>query len=180
MEHRMKCSRIPRVCPAFTLSELLITIAIIGTLIVLGSMILIRSIQAWALRKAAVELAGYLENAQVVATGFSSIPCVLEITGSGDNLQIAPFVTAEDNGNACTNLPRKFLLPTVPIRLSVNPPTVTRFELQPGGTITNTITSVLTSANPGIAEYCVQVRAPSALIGVGVYRQKVCDYAAFN
>ena len=160
----------------FTLSELMVTVAVLGVLAIAGSVGLIRSSRIWGLRSAAVELAGYLENAQAVAAG-STGSCTLAITGNGDAQQIGPTAAAN---NACANLPPAQLLPSSPIPLALNPATVTAFTLGPRGTLATTVTTVLSAPNTGNTEYCVQLRAPSALVGIGLNRGGTCDYAAFN
>lgn len=167
----------------FTLIEVLVTVAVLGILASVGSASLIRSVQIWGLRSTAVELAGYLENAQAVAAGHkddpdaSTVRCILAITGTGDALQIGPTAAAN---NVCANLPATQLLPNSLIPLAMKAPSVTTFTFGPGGTLPATITSVLSSANAGNTQYCVQLQAPSALVGIGRMQGGTCNYAAFN
>jgi Tfp pilus assembly protein FimT len=161
----------------YALSELMIIVVIIGILASIGSVGLLVSSRVWGLRSAAVELAGYLENAQAIAAGSSTQNCTLAITGTGDAQQIGP---SNAPNNACANLGTAQLLPSSPIPLALNQPTVTTFTLLARGIVNNTITTRLSAPNTGNRDYCVQVLAPSALVTVGVWQGGACDYAAFN
>lgn len=160
----------------YALSELMIIVVIIGILASIASVGLLVSSRVWGLRSSAVELAGYLENAQAIAAG-STENCTLAITGVGDARQIGPTNTAN---NACANLGAAQLLPSSPIPLALNQPSVTTFTLLARGLVNNTITTRLTAPNTGNREYCVQVLAPSALVAVGAWQGGVCNHAAFN
>lgn len=178
----------PPSAAAFTLAELIITAAVLAVLAGLGSIILIRNIQAWGVRQAAIELAGYLENAQAISAGIIASqfnnaainPCTLQITGSGENLSIAPAPASGGVSNACTSLAPRQLLPTSPIRIALNPPSTNSFTLQPGGIVPQTITTVLQSTIATIPAYCIQLRAPSGAVGIGIFREEICNYAAFR
>ena len=159
----------------FTLPEVLVVVIILGLLAAIGFGSLRRSALAWGLRSVAVELAGYLENAQAIAAGGND-SCSLAITGAGDDRLIGPDGSVP---NACATLPPARLLTNAVIPLNLNAPTVTKFVLRPRGTLDNTVTTELSA--PGVSNtYCVQLRPPAALVGVGISVGGTCDYAAFN
>ena len=159
----------------FTLPEVLVVVLILGLLAAIGFGSLRQSALAWGLRSVAVELAGYLENAQAIAAGGTD-PCSLAITGAGDERLIGPDGSVP---NACATLPPARLLTNAVIPLNLNAPTVTTFVLRPRGTLDNTVTTELSA--PGVSNtYCVQLRPPAALVGVGISVGGTCDYAAFN
>jgi type II secretory pathway pseudopilin PulG len=160
----------------FALAELMIIVVIIGILASIGSFGLLVSSRVWGLRSAAVELASYLENAQAVAAG-STQSCSLAITGAGDGLQIGP---TNAQNNACSNLGSVQLLPSSPIPLGLNTPSVTSFTFRPRGTLDSSITTLLSAPNTAGRQYCVQLLAPSGLVGLGVQQGGLCNYAAFN
>jgi type II secretory pathway pseudopilin PulG len=148
---------------------------IIGVLAALGLGNLRQSALAWGLRSVAVELAGYLENAQAIAA-VGTDDCSLAITGAGDARLIGPDGSVP---NSCATLPPARLLTNAVIPLNLNAPTVTTFVLRPRGTLDNTITTELSA--PGVTNtYCVQLMPPAALVGVGISVGGTCNYAAFN
>ena len=154
---------------------MLVVVMILGLLAAMGFVSLRQSALAWGLRSVAVELAGYLENAQAIAAGGTD-PCSLAITGAGDDRLIGPDGSAP---NACSTLPPARLLTNAVIPLNFNAPTVTTFVLRPRGTMDNTITTELSA--PGVTNtYCVQLRPPAGLVGVGIRVGGTCNYAAFN
>jgi type II secretory pathway pseudopilin PulG len=153
----------------------LVVVLILGVLAAVGAVSLRRSVLAWGLRGAAVELAGYLENAQALAAGATD-SCFLAITGTGDDRVIGPDASIP---NACDILPPSRLLPNAVIPLNLNTPTVTTFVLRPRGTLSNSVTTELSAS--GVTNiYCVQLRAPAGLVGVGISSAGTCNYAAFN
>jgi prepilin-type N-terminal cleavage/methylation domain-containing protein len=159
----------------FTLPEVLVVVMILGVLAALGLGNLRRSVLAWGLRSVAVELEGYLENAQAMAAGGTD-SCSLAITGAGDARLIGPDDSVP---NSCATLPPARLLTNSVIPLNLNAPTVTTFVLRPRGTLDNTVTTELSA--PGVINtYCVQLMPPAALVGVGISVGGTCDYAAFN
>jgi prepilin-type N-terminal cleavage/methylation domain-containing protein len=159
----------------FTLPEVLVVVMIMGVLAAIGLVSLRRSALAWGLRSVAVELAGYLENAQAIAAGGTD-SCSLAITGAGDARLIGPDGSVP---NSCATLPPARLLTIAVIPLNLNAPTVTTFVLRPRGTLNNTVTTELSA--PGVTNtYCVQLRPPAALVGVGISVGGTCDYAAFK
>jgi prepilin-type N-terminal cleavage/methylation domain-containing protein len=159
----------------FTLPEVLVVVMILGVLAALGLGNLRKSALAWGLRSVAVELAGYLENAQAIASGGTD-SCSLAITGAGDARLIGPDGSVP---NSCATLPPARLLTNAVIPLNLNAPTVTTFVLRPRGTLDNTVTTELSA--PGVTNtYCVQLMPPAALVGVGISVGGTCNYAAFN
>ena len=159
----------------FTLPEVLVVVMILGVLAALGLGNLRKSALAWGLRSVAVELAGYLENAQAIASGGTD-SCSLAITGAGDARLIGPDGSVP---NSCATLPPARLLTNAVIPLNLNAPTVTKFVLRPRGTLDNTVTTELSA--PGVTNtYCVQLMPPAALVGVGISVGGTCNYAAFN
>jgi prepilin-type N-terminal cleavage/methylation domain-containing protein len=159
----------------FTLPEVLVVVMILGVLAALGLGNLRQSALAWGLRSVAVELAGYLENAQAIASGGTD-SCSLAITGAGDARLIGPDGSVP---NSCATLPPARLLTNAVIPLNLNAPTVTTFVLRPRGTLDNTVTTELSA--PGVTNtYCVQLMPPAALVGVGISVGGTCNYAAFN
>jgi len=159
----------------FTLPDVLVLVMILGVLAALGLGNLRRSALAWGLRSVAVELAGYLENAQAIAAGGTD-SCSLAITGAGDARLIGPDGSVP---NSCATLPPARLLTNAVIPLNLNAPTVTKFVLRPRGTLDNTVTTELSA--PGVTNtYCVQLMPPAALVGVGISVGGTCNYAAFN
>lgn len=159
----------------FTLPEVLVVVMILGVLAALGLGNLRKSALAWGLRSVAVELAGYLENAQAIASGGTD-SCSLAITGAGDARLIGPDGSVP---NSCATLPPARLLTNAVIPLNLNAPTVTTFVLRPRGTLNNTVTTELSA--PGVTNtYCVQLMPPAALVGVGISVGGTCNYAAFN
>ena len=159
----------------FTLPEVLVVVLILSVLAAIGLGNLRQSALAWGLRSVAVELAGYLENAQAIAAGGTD-NCSLAITGAGDDRLIGPDGSVP---NVCATLPPARLLTKAVIPLNLNAPTVTTFVLRRRGTLDNTVTTELSA--PGVSNtYCVQLRHPAALVGVGISVGGTCDYAAFN
>jgi len=159
----------------FTLPEVLVVVMILGVLAALGLGNLRKSALAWGLRSVAVELAGYLENAQAIASGGTD-SCSLAITGAGDARLIGPDGSVP---NSCATLPPARLLTNAVIPLNLNAPTVTTFVLRPRGTLDNTVTTELSA--PGVTNtYCVQLIPPAALVGVGISVGGTCNYAAFD
>lgn len=154
----------------------MIIVAIIGILASIGSYGLLMSSRMWGLRSAALELAGYLDNAQAVAAG-STQSCFLAITGTGDDLQIGP-TNAE--ANACANLAAVQLLPSRPLPIGLNQPTLLTFTFNPRGNVVSTQTTLLSAADNANLQYCVQVLAPSGLVGVGIQQNNSCNHAQFK
>jgi type II secretory pathway pseudopilin PulG len=160
----------------FALSELMVIVVIIGILASISSFGLFASSRLWGLRSAAIELAGYLENAQAVAAG-STQSCFLAITGSGDSLQIGPTNVA---GNACANIASVQLLPISIIPLGLNQPSLLSFTFNPRGSVAATQTTLLYAANSSNVQYCVQVLAPSGLVALGIQQGNICNHAQFK
>ncbi|QVL52373.1 MAG: type II secretion system protein [Cyanobium sp. M30B3] len=154
----------------------MVIVVILGILASVGSFGLLVSSRVWGLRSAALELAGYLENAQAVAAG-STQSCFLAITGTGDALQIGPTNAAS---NACANLAAVQLLPSSPIPLGLNQPSLLTFTFNPRGSVAATQTTLLSAANTANVQYCVQVLAPSGLVGVGIQQGSICNHAQFK
>lgn len=161
----------------FALPELMITVAILGILAGVVTVGMLASVRVWALRNAAVELAGYLDNAQALAAA-SADPCVVEISGTGSDQQIGP---AAINPNSCAGLAPARLLPTspLPITLDVNASGDTIFTIGTGGVVINTLTAVL-GVEGSDRQMCVQMFTPSALVSIGIFANQTCDHAVFN
>jgi prepilin-type N-terminal cleavage/methylation domain-containing protein len=176
-DHQMKMFKPLVHSKGFSLPELMITVVILGILASIGTVGLFFYSRIWGVRSAAVELAGYLENAQAVAVGNTQSNCILAITGTGDALQIGP---TNDLNNACANLAEARLLPSSPVPLNMNPPTVTNFTILRRGILESTITTRLSAPNTGGREYCVQLLAPSAMAAIGVWQGGSCNHAAFT
>ena len=166
----------PGIVAGFSLTELLIAVAILGLLSAATLFGLLRSARIGALRAAAIDLAGYLETAQATAAG-STDACSLAISGSGDNQQIGPTNAV---GNACAALASQPLLSGSVIPLGLVVTTAGTLTIAPRGTLESPVTIRLSEANTQNLEYCVQLLPPAGLVGTGVYRNNSCDHAAFN
>ena len=163
----------------FALPELMITVAILGILAGVVTVGMLASVRVWALRNAAVELAGYLDNAQALAAA-SADPCVVEISGTGSDQQIGP---AAINPNSCAGLAPARLLPTSPLPITLVDASAsgfdTMFTIGAGGVVINTLTAVL-GVEGSDRQMCVQMFTPSALVSIGIFANQTCDHAVFN
>ena len=155
----------------------MIIVVILGILAGVGSVGLVSSSRVWGLRNAAVELAGYLDNAQAQAAA-NTTRCVLEITGSGSAQRIGPTNVTP---NSCAGLAPAQLLPVSPLPLSLNQAGgQTAFTFAPGGTVPTTLTTLLSAANTSDIQLCVQVVAPSGYLAIGIQQGSTCNHGAFN
>lgn len=163
----------------FALPELMITVAILGILAGVVTVGMLASVRVWGLRNAAVELAGYLDNAQALAAA-SADACVVEISGTGSDQQIGP---AEINPNSCAGLAPARLLPTSPLPITLLDASAsgfdTMFRIEAGGIVINTLTAVL-GVEGSDRQMCVQMFTPSALVSIGIFANQTCNHAVFN
>ncbi len=163
----------------FALPELMITVVILGILAGVVTVGMLASVRVWGLRNAAVELAGYLDNAQALAAA-SADACVVEISGTGSDQQIGP---AEINPNSCAGLAPARLLPTSPLPITLLDASAsgfdTMFRIEAGGIVINTLTAVL-GVEGSDRQMCVQMFTPSALVSIGIFAKQTCNHAVFN
>lgn len=177
MNSMLQARRIrPSLSSGSSLTELMIVVAVLVSLSISTGIGLLRSARLSALRSSAVELAGYLNNAQAVAAG-SINSCALEVTGSGDSQRIGPAATSP---NACAGLGSLALLSGSFVPLGLTVATTGNLVIRPRGTLEAPVTIRLSASNVGGGEYCVQLLPPAALVGIGVFRNNICDHAAFN
>lgn len=163
----------------FALPELMITVVILGILAGVGTVGMLASVRVWGLRNAAVEVAGYLDNAQALAAA-STDACVVEISGTGSDQQIGPAAAIDPN--SCADLAPARLLPTSPLPIilnDANKESDTRFTIEAGGIVIRTFTAVL-AVEGSDQQMCVQMFTPSALVSIGIFANQNCDHAAFN
>ena len=160
----------------FALPELMITVVILGILAGVGTVGMLASVRVWGLRNAAVELAGYLDNAQALAAA-STDACVVEISGTGSDQQIGPAAAIDPN--FCAGLAPARLLPTSPLPIILEVVGDTLFTIEAGGIVIRTFTAVL-AVEGSDQQMCVQIFTPSALVSIGIFASQNCDHAASN
>jgi prepilin-type N-terminal cleavage/methylation domain-containing protein len=160
----------------FALPELMITVVILGILAGVVTVGMLASVRVWGLRNAAVELAGYLDNAQALAAA-STDACVVEISGTGSDQQIGPAAAIDPN--SCAGLAPARLLPTSPLPIILEVVGDTLFTIEAGGIVIRTFTAVL-AVEGSDQQMCVQIFTPSALVSIGIFASQNCDHAASN